>query len=385
LSQLAHPVIAAESESALDLGATRPADAASALFSAHRDRIREYCRGQLHASQEAEDALQSTFLYAYMLLERGVTPKRPLPWLYTIAHNVCRTRRRALRQRERVESSVDLDTLHETIGRSDPDRDDHEGLATALSALPATQRDALLLREWQGLSYAEIATRLCITQSAVETLLFRARRNLARRLQRTTTRLGSLLNGAVLFRAIRRALAIAPTKAAAAVVALGVATGVTVAPFVANPVRTQRPVPAHRPTEAPVVQSPVPTTKPLPRARVEGPRPTRIRNAAQPAVEPPQPDVVGTDAPPARPDPVATRTAGPAGPDATPTPAPTPALATPDAVVTTAGDSVTAVTTAVSDGVGSLPAPTDVSAASSAVSSAVDTVVSTVPTVIGHP
>jgi RNA polymerase sigma factor (sigma-70 family) len=380
LSQLAHPVIAAESESALDLGATRPADAASALFSAHRDRIREYCRGQLHASQEAEDALQSTFLYAYMLLERGVTPKRPLPWLYTIAHNVCRTRRRALRQRERVESSVDLDTLHETIGRSDPDRDDHEGLANALSALPATQRDALLLREWQGLSYAEIATRLCITQSAVETLLFRARRNLARRLQRTTTRLGSLLNGAVLFRAIRRAIAIAPTKATAAVVALGVATGVTVAPFVANPVRTQRPVPAHRPTEAPVLQSPVPTTKPLPRARVQAPRPTRS-GAAQRAVEPPQRDVVSPDAPPTHP--AALQTAGPAGADATP--ASTPALATPDAVATTARDSVSAVATAVSDGVGSLPAPTDVSAASSAVSSAVDTVVSTVPTVIGHP
>jgi len=378
LSQLAHPVIAAESETALDLGAGRPADTASALFSAHRDRIREYCRGQLHERQEADDALQSTFLYAYMLLERGVTPKRPLPWLYTIAHNVCRTRRRALRQRERVESSVDLDTLHETIGRTDPARDDLDGLTNALSALPATQRDALLLREWQGLSYAEIATRLCITQSAVETLLFRARRNLARRLQRTTTRLASALNGAVLLRAVRRALAVAPTKATAAVVALGVATGVTVAPFVGKPARTHRPTPSHRPAQVPIMHSPVATTKPRTRARVHAPRPTRNAGAARRAVAPSQPDVVSTDAPPAHP--AALQTAPPASPDAVP--APTPALAAPDAVVTTARDAVSAV---VSDVAGSLPPSTDVSAASSAVSSAVDTVVSTVPTVIGHP
>lgn len=372
MSQLAHPVAAAESDTAFDLGSTRPADAAATLFSAYRDRIREYCRGQLHERQEADDALQSTFLYAYMLLERGVTPKRPLPWLYAIAHNVCRTRRRALRHRERVESSVDLDTLHETVGRSDPSRDDFDALANALSALPATQRDALLLREWQGLSYAEIATRLCITQSAVETLLFRARRNLARRLQRTTTRLGSLLNGAVLLRGIRRALAVAPTKATAAVVALGVATGVTVAPFVGQPPRTQRPIPSHRPAEASVVQSPVPTTKPTPRLSTR---------SSERAVAPRPPEVMSTDGPPTHP--AGLSTPPPAGPDVEPAEPPAPATA--DAVVTTARDTVSAVNAVVSDVVGGLPPPSDVSAATDAVSSAVDPVLPNLPTVIGQP
>ena len=382
MSQLAHPVIAEESETALDLGATRPADAAATLFSVYRDRIRAYCRGQLHERQEADDALQSTFLYAYMLLERGVMPKRPLPWLYTIAHNVCRTRRRALRQRERVESSVDLDTLHETIGRTDPARDDLDGLTNALSALPATQRDALLLREWQGLSYEEIATRLCITQSAVETLLFRARRNLARRLQRTTTRLGSILNGAVLLRAVRRALAVAPTKATAAVVALGVATGVTVAPFVGKPARTHRPTPSQRPAQAPAMRSPVATTKPVTRARVQGSRSSKSPGPTERAVTPSQPDVKSTDRPPtdhAAPP----RIAPPVGADAGPASPPGPATA--DAVVTAAKGAVDAVVAAASDVVGSLPAPTVDSTATGAVSSAVDPVVSTVPTVIGHP
>ena len=372
MSQLAHPVIAEESETALDLGATRPADAAATLFSVYRDRIRAYCRGQLHERQEADDALQSTFLYAYMLLERGVMPKRPLPWLYTIAHNVCRTRRRALRQRERVESSVDLDTLHETIGRTDPARDDLDGLTNALSALPATQRDALLLREWQGLSYEEIATRLCITQSAVETLLFRARRNLARRMQRTTTRLGALFNAGVLLRAIRRALAAAPTKATAAVVALGIATSVTVAPFVEKPARAQRPTPSHRTAPALVKLSPVRTTQPTPRLST---------GSSERAVTPPSPDAMRIGEPSTAP--AALSTTAPVGPEAGTAQPPAPTAT--DAVVTSAQEAVSAVEAAASDVVGTLPPTDDVSAAANGVSSAVDTVVSSVPTVIGHP
>jgi RNA polymerase sigma factor (sigma-70 family) len=46
--------------------------------------------------------------------------------------------------------------------------------------MPAQQRRALLLREWRGLTYREIAAELELSQAAVETLLFRARRTLAR-------------------------------------------------------------------------------------------------------------------------------------------------------------------------------------------------------------
>ena len=52
-------------------------------------------------------------------------------------------------------------------------------LNDALEGLPETQRRAIVLREWRGLSYAEIARELKLTQSAVETLIFRARRSLA--------------------------------------------------------------------------------------------------------------------------------------------------------------------------------------------------------------
>jgi predicted DNA-binding protein (UPF0251 family) len=58
-----------------------------------------------------------------------------------------------------------------------------EGLTDALATLTEQQRHAILLREWHGLNYSEIADRLELSQAAVETLLFRARRSLARRLR----------------------------------------------------------------------------------------------------------------------------------------------------------------------------------------------------------
>ena len=335
------------------LTSTEATDATATLYDRHHDRIRGYCLGQLRHCEEADDAAQSTFLYAFAALQRGVAPRNELPWLYTIAHNVCRTRRRALRQRERVESSVDLDTLHETVGRSDPSRDDIDGLANALAQLPATQRDALLLREWQGLSYTEIATRLCTTQSAVETLLFRARRNLAR----STTRLGSLVNGAFLLRGARRLLVAAPTKTTAAVIALGVAAGVTVAPLVARTPRTHRTIPTPQHAGAKATRPSLPAVTKLPsHVRVPTSPPRRSvgaveRNAPAPA-PPPQSVAQANGTPPPAP-PATTVPTAPAGSDGRAVPPPETAVV--DAVVTTAQNAVDDVQTAVSDAVGALP------------------------------
>jgi RNA polymerase sigma factor (sigma-70 family) len=206
------------------------------LYSLHRQRIYAYCRGQLRDSQEADDAVQSTFLYALALLRRGETPRAALPWLYTIAHNVCRTRRRALKRRSRLESAVDLDTVQDSVGRNDPPREELAGLEKSLAALPATQRNALLLREWQGLTYAEIALQLGLTESAVEAVLFRARRNLAQTLYRAGNRAASIASIAVLVSRLRRLPPYTSTvKAAAATVAVSAAVATAVPPLLTAP------------------------------------------------------------------------------------------------------------------------------------------------------
>jgi RNA polymerase sigma-70 factor (ECF subfamily) len=210
--------------------AQRPGDTTADLYSQHHHRIHAYCLGQLRDRTEADDAVQSTFLYAFALLQRGVTPTTELPWLYTIAHNVCRTRRRSLKRRMKLESAVDLHTLHDTLGRDDPARDELDSLGTSLAELPETQRQAFLLREWRGLSYSEIALRLDLTESAVEALLFRARRNLARKLRRTTERAASLSSAALVFARLRRLGPLAAGKAAAAALVVGLAAGTALQP-----------------------------------------------------------------------------------------------------------------------------------------------------------
>jgi len=198
------------------------ADATRHLFETHRQRIFGFCLSQLGNHHDAEDAVQTTFLYAFGCLERGVVPEAELAWLFKIALNVCRTRRRSLGRRRRVEAPTDFDSCEYAFAAPERGDDQLLGLSGALAAMPVNQRNALLLREWQGLSYAEIADRLTISQSAVETLLFRARRTLGTQLSRIPEKVAVMVNLPVLLRLVRRLVPSAgAVKTTAAIVAVG--------------------------------------------------------------------------------------------------------------------------------------------------------------------
>jgi RNA polymerase sigma-70 factor, ECF subfamily len=155
---------------------------ATDLYERYASRLYGFCLQRLGNREEAEDAVQTTFLNAFRGLSRGVVPASESAWLFKIAENVCLSRHRASFRRRRVEVPGDLTVVEETVAA--PARADDEliPLEDALAEMPEAQRRALLLREWQGLSYREIAAELEVSQSAVETLIFRARRSLARRL-----------------------------------------------------------------------------------------------------------------------------------------------------------------------------------------------------------
>jgi RNA polymerase sigma-70 factor (ECF subfamily) len=167
-----------------------PEAAFASFYNEHSNRVFAYCLKHLRSREEAEDAAQTTFLYAWRSLGRGVVPVFESAWLFTIARNVCLNRAEATSRRA-VEVVRDPCVLEDTVPAPAPS-DDLEGLPEALAALTEQQRRAILMREWQGLSYQEIALELGLTQSAVETLLFRARRTLAARLRRPIG-IGSLL------------------------------------------------------------------------------------------------------------------------------------------------------------------------------------------------
>lgn len=97
-------------------------------------------------------------------------------------------------------------------------RADLAALWAAIDALPAAQREALLLREFGGLSYGELAAALAVSEPAVESLLYRARRRLRVQLRAAA----AALTGASWLEALGRLLAGGGAPAAAKVAALGV-------------------------------------------------------------------------------------------------------------------------------------------------------------------
>ena len=244
------------------------------------------CRLLVRDAAEAEDAAQQTFLSAHRALLNGSAPREPAPWLAAIARNECRARARA-RMREPLllgeaePPTTSSDALSEAIRRADL-----AALWRAIDALPVPQREALLLREFGGLSYEELAAALAVSRSAVESLLFRARRGLRERLSEAYAGLA----GAGWVEALGRLFAggsgaAAPVAAkAVAVGAAVVAGGAVVAPDMLQHRAPARPVAAHaRPAvhkHAKAVGDFVPAAQPRRESRV----PTPARPAAQPVV-----------------------------------------------------------------------------------------------------
>lgn len=220
-------------------GAPAPeAELTRALYEQYAAQIFRYCLHQLGSREEAEDAVQSTFLNAFRGVKRGVVPEIESAWLFKIAHNVCLSRRRSTWRRARVESPADFDVVEELTPAPSRRADELIGLEDALGQMPEQQRRAILLREWQGLSYREIGEELELSQSAVETLIFRARRSLAHGLEQPVvveTRKGKRLAAGALGNLVSFAQSFllgggAAVKVAAVVAAAGVGTVVATAP-----------------------------------------------------------------------------------------------------------------------------------------------------------
>lgn len=158
-------------------------DATRVLYERYSRRIFAYCVSRLGDRSEAEDAMQTTFLNAFRSLNRGVVPEFELAWLFRIAENVCRDGHKSTSRRRRLEATRALDEVQDVVSAPPQSQDGLVGLTDALARMPERQRRAILLREWQGLSYGEIARELDLSMAAVETLIFRARRSLARGLE----------------------------------------------------------------------------------------------------------------------------------------------------------------------------------------------------------
>jgi len=187
------------------------------------------CRVLLRHSQEAEDAVQQTFLSAYRSLLNGVEPRHPAAWLATIARNECWSRvEQRMREPLGDAQAEPESTLPDPVAAAAAKADLSE-VWRAIGDLPRRQRQALLLREFSGLSYGELADALAISEPAVESLLFRARRDLRLRLKPAYRSVASLAPLSEIRDALARAIGGMPDPATS-----GVLAKIAAAPLVAK-------------------------------------------------------------------------------------------------------------------------------------------------------
>lgn len=136
--------------------------------------------------EDAKDLCQKTFIQVYQNLRRLRDPRRFPPWLYQIAVNMCRDE---LRKRQR-RSTFSLEALQEgEDDRSDlplevaapssthPDvvahrRDLRDLFHAALQAIPEEQRVVVIMKEYQELTFAEIAEALQISVNTVKSRMY---------------------------------------------------------------------------------------------------------------------------------------------------------------------------------------------------------------------
>jgi RNA polymerase sigma factor (sigma-70 family) len=146
-----------------------------ALFDRHHRGVLGFCRHMLGSVEEAEDAVQHTFLAAYRELAATDKPIQLRPWLYTIARNRCITVLRGRRHQATAELS---EPPTEPMAAAVERRQDLQDLLRDVAGLPEDQRAALVLSELGDMSHDEIAAVVGCRREKVKALVFQARSSL---------------------------------------------------------------------------------------------------------------------------------------------------------------------------------------------------------------
>jgi len=161
------------------------------LYRRHQPAVLSFCRHLTGRLEDAEDAVQHTFLNAYRAITADTAELDLKPWLFTVARNRCLSLLRSRRLREPAaalrtarhplpapeEAAADawgVEGLAEEVER----REDLRELVADLGELPEPQRAALVLSELEALSHAQIAQVLDVAPAKVRALVFQARSSL---------------------------------------------------------------------------------------------------------------------------------------------------------------------------------------------------------------
>lgn len=158
------------------------------LVGLHQDRLRNTLLRFTGSAEEAEDVAQEAFVQAYLKLESFQRSSRFYTWLYRIAFNLAVSKGRKRRPRVSLNAVQEAGGPEPTATAPTPEsplleNERAELLHAAIGELAEDHRQVLVLREFEGLDYQQIAEVLSTPIGTVRSRLFRARAQLKELLQ----------------------------------------------------------------------------------------------------------------------------------------------------------------------------------------------------------
>lgn len=145
------------------------AEAFKILYDVYGQKVYRYCLRLLSDPDLANDCFQETFVKVYENRQSFKGISFPA-WLFRIAHNTCMS---SLRNRKNTEEIQDVYFVNDNFGNDDFAL--KREIKNAIDKLPKALKEAILLREYEDLSYNEIAEVLSIDVSLAKVRVFRAR------------------------------------------------------------------------------------------------------------------------------------------------------------------------------------------------------------------
>ena len=155
-------------------------DAFGELVRANERFVISVCLASLKDVYLAQDASQETFIKAWRGIKSFKGESAFSTWIFTIAKNVCRDMLAKEKPCEELSENVAQNVTPESEVIK---KDESARVRRALKMLSADHRNILILREWQGLSYSEIADALSLSEGTVKSRISRARAELVERLR----------------------------------------------------------------------------------------------------------------------------------------------------------------------------------------------------------
>ena len=164
------------------------------LVATYQDMVYNTALGIVQNAEDAEDVAQEVFIQVYRSIDQFKGDARLSTWIYRITTTKALDHIRSRKRKKRFAFITSLfgpndELVHEPIDFQHPgvalDRKEQAALLfRMINQLPDNQKVAFTLHKTEGLSYQEIAEVMELSVSAVESLLFRARQNLRKLLEK---------------------------------------------------------------------------------------------------------------------------------------------------------------------------------------------------------